>query len=227
MSNINLNGQLSHSWVIKWIHKCIFFYLIANRKHYEWQLSNGHQWQPIDNDHVIETHYCQPGAKGITINFENSRSVLWFFNFFNLLPDIKRHNCLLMSSSMCLHRQVFIDFDKLETTTAGLRVQRLSFLPRRRREAVGWYFRDDQLWREYGSQVRKIYIHLILRGFHKLNSLPLPQSPSMSSSSVSSKDVERQFTLNPRGTFSFTVGSTGYSLDFSSVWYFCYFARFQ
>lgn len=134
----------------------------VNEKHYEWQLSNGRQWLPIDHDHVIETHYCQPGAKGITININQ--------------------------------RQVFIDFDKLQTLTAGLKVQRLSFLPQGQTEDVGWYFRDDQLWREYGSK-----------------------SSSMLSSSVSSGDIEHQFTLNPRGTFSFTVGSTSYSLDFSTM----------
>ncbi|XP_034381698.1 uncharacterized protein si:ch211-244b2.3 [Cyclopterus lumpus] len=134
----------------------------VNGKHYEWQLSHGPQWLPIDNDHVIETHYCQPGAKGITIH-------------------------------MC-HKQVHIDFDKLETQTAGLGVQRLSLLPLGQTEDVGWYFRDDQLWREYGST-----------------------SSGTSSSSVGSGDVERQFALNPRGTFSFTVGSTGYTLDFSTM----------
>ncbi|XP_068573485.1 protein mono-ADP-ribosyltransferase PARP12 isoform X3 [Cebidichthys violaceus] len=134
----------------------------VNGKHYEWQLSNGHQWLPIDNDHVIETHYCQPGAKGITVDFTN--------------------------------RQVFIDFDKLQTLTADLGVQRLSFLRQGQTEDVGWYFRDDQLWREYGSQ-----------------------SSNTLSSSISSANVERQFALSPRGTFSFTVGSTGYSLDFSTM----------
>ncbi|XP_044042671.1 protein mono-ADP-ribosyltransferase PARP11 [Siniperca chuatsi] len=131
-------------------------------KHYEWQLSNGHQWLRIDNDHVIETHYCQPGAKGMTINTS--------------------------------HGQVFIDFDKLQTLNAALKVQRLSFLPQGQTEDVGWYFRDDQLWREYGSQ-----------GSSKL------------ASSISSRDVEHQFTLNPQGTFSFTVGSTGYTLNFSTM----------
>ncbi|XP_074481000.1 uncharacterized protein LOC141761531 isoform X1 [Sebastes fasciatus] len=134
----------------------------VNGKHYEWQLSNGHQWLPVDHDYVIETHYCQPGAKGITLNFSQ-----W---------------------------QVFIDFDKLQTLTAGLKVQRLILLPQGQTEDIGWYFRDDQLWREYGSQ-----------------------SSSMSSSSISSGEIERQFTLNPRGTFRFTVGSTGYSLDFSTM----------
>ncbi|XP_049891920.1 uncharacterized protein si:ch211-244b2.3 [Epinephelus moara] len=134
----------------------------VNGKHYEWQVSNGHQWKPIDNDHVIETHYCQPGAKGITINFDEMK--------------------------------VSIDFDKLETLTPGLKVQRVSFLPRGQTEDVGWYFRDDQLWCEYGSQ-----------------------SSSTLSSSISSRDIEHQFSLNPRGTFSFTVGSTTYSLDFSTM----------
>ncbi|XP_059182336.1 uncharacterized protein si:ch211-244b2.3 [Centropristis striata] len=132
-------------------------------KRYEWQLSNGHTWMPIANDHVIETHYCQPGAKGITINFSNQQ-------------------------------KVFIDFDQLETLPAGLKVQRLSFLLQGQTEDVGWYFRDDQLWREYGSQI----------------------SGSLSSS-ISSLDVEHQFSQNRQGAFSFTVGSTGYTLDFSTM----------
>lgn len=134
----------------------------VNGKHYEWQLSDGHCWLPIDNDHVIETHYRQPGAKGITINTP--------------------------------HGQVSIDFDKLQTLNAALKVQRLSFLPQGQTEDVGWYFRDDQLWREYGSQ-----------------------GTSMLVSSVSSKDVEQQFSLNPQGTFSFIVGSMPYTLDFSTM----------
>ncbi|XP_010885694.1 uncharacterized protein si:ch211-244b2.3 [Esox lucius] len=39
----------------------------ARGSHFEWQLYEGQQWLHIDNDHVIETHYCQPGAKGMTI----------------------------------------------------------------------------------------------------------------------------------------------------------------
>ncbi|KAJ8392358.1 hypothetical protein AAFF_G00077220 [Aldrovandia affinis] len=34
---------------------------------YQWQLNDGQQWVSINNDHVIEAHYCQPGAKGITL----------------------------------------------------------------------------------------------------------------------------------------------------------------
>ncbi|CAJ1054742.1 uncharacterized protein LOC109998776 [Xyrichtys novacula] len=134
----------------------------ANNKYYEWQLLVGHQWQRVDNDHIIETHYCHPGAKGIHINTRNGK--------------------------------VFIDFDEFQTLNAALKVQRLTFLSQGQTEEVGWYFRDDQLWREYGSQ-----------------------SSGMVVSSISSSDVERQFTLNRRGTFSFTVGSTSYTLDFSSM----------
>ncbi|KAG7225690.1 hypothetical protein INR49_012276 [Caranx melampygus] len=115
---------------------------LSQWKHYEWQLLHGLRWLKIDNDHVIETHYCQPGAKGITIN-----------------------------------------------TSHGL-----SFISQGQTEEVGWYFRDDQLWREYGSQ-----------------------GSTMLSSSVTSRDVERQFALNPRGTFTFTVGNTNYILDFSAM----------
>lgn len=131
-------------------------------KQYEWQLLVDRQWMPIDNDHVIETHYCQPGAKGISINTS--------------------------------HGKVFIDFDKLQTPNAALKVQRLSFLSQGQTEDVGWYFRDDQLWCEYGAQ-----------------------SSGRLSSSINSRDIELQFSLNPQGTFRFTVGSTGYSLDFSTM----------
>ncbi|XP_037552106.1 uncharacterized protein LOC119428497 [Nematolebias whitei] len=132
------------------------------RKHYEWQLRSGTQWLRVDNDHVIESHYCQPGAKGITINTSQG--------------------------------QVFIDFDKLQINNPALRVQRLSLLPQGLTEDVGWYYRDDCLWHEYGAQ-----------------------SSSRSASSVSSRDVEGHFALNPRGSLHFTVGSAGYSLDFSSM----------
>lgn len=53
-----------------------------------------------------------------------------------------------------------------------------------------------------------------------LLSPPLHQGSTMKSSSVSSRDVEQQYTLNPQGTFRFTVGSARYGLDFSSMWCF-------
>ncbi|XP_035530374.1 protein mono-ADP-ribosyltransferase PARP12-like isoform X1 [Morone saxatilis] len=134
----------------------------VDSKRYEWQLLVGNQWLRIENDHVIETHYCHAGAKGITINTQ--------------------------------HGKVFIDFDKLQILTGPLKVQRLSFLPPGQTEDVGWYFRDDQLWREYGSL-----------------------TSSRLSSSISSKDVEHQFTLNPQGSFTFTVGSASYRLDFATM----------
>lgn len=43
------------------------------------------------------------------------------------------------------------------------------------------------------------------------------QSGGTFPSSVSSKDIELQFLQNPQGSISFTVGSTGYTLDFASA----------
>uniref|UniRef100_A0A3Q3A7L4 Si:ch211-244b2.3 n=3 Tax=Kryptolebias marmoratus TaxID=37003 RepID=A0A3Q3A7L4_KRYMA len=131
-------------------------------KQYEWQLLSGIQWLRIDNDHVIESHYCQPGAKGITINTNLG--------------------------------QVFIDFDTLQTNNPALRVQRLSFLPQGLTEDMGWYYKDDSLWREYGAQ-----------------------NSGMVTSSISSKDIEHHFSQNAQGALQFTVGSAGYSLDFSTM----------
>lgn len=142
---------------------------------------------------------------------------------------------------VCLHRKVFIDFDKLQTQNSALKVQRLSFVPQGQTEDVGWYYRDDQLWREYGSQVRRIFgtkppgpfdvlgvepwpnfTQIAPQPFFSIPHLfpPLLQGSSMLASSVSSRDVESQFALNPQGRFNFTVGTTGYTLDFSSMWYF-------
>uniref|UniRef100_A0A3Q1K5V5 WWE domain-containing protein n=1 Tax=Anabas testudineus TaxID=64144 RepID=A0A3Q1K5V5_ANATE len=128
-------------------------------KRYEWRLLVGSQWLTIDNDHVIETHYCHPGATGITINTSQGK--------------------------------VFIDFENFQTTNT---VQRLSFLPQNETEEVGWYFRDNNMWCEYGSQ-----------------------GSTTLSSSVSSRDVEHQYTLNPQGSFRFTVGSRGYRIEFSTM----------
>ncbi|XP_024139741.1 uncharacterized protein LOC112153615 [Oryzias melastigma] len=133
-----------------------------NDKCFEWQMLVENQWLRIDSDHVIETHYCQPGAKGMAINTTVG--------------------------------QIFIDFDTLETSQESVRVQRLSLLPPDQPEDVGWYFRDDRLWCEYGSN-----------GSGTLNS------------SVSSKDIERHFMLNPQGNLGFSVGSIGYSIDFSTM----------
>lgn len=58
-----------------------------------------------------------------------------------------------------------------------MRVQRLSCFPPGQTEDIGWYFRDDQLWREYGSQVRKISS---LNAFEPLFFLP-PRTLSASS----------------------------------------------
>uniref|UniRef100_A0A3B3BHL9 WWE domain-containing protein n=1 Tax=Oryzias melastigma TaxID=30732 RepID=A0A3B3BHL9_ORYME len=128
-------------------------------EYYEWQLMIKNRWLRIDGDHVIETHYCQPGAKGMTINTTKGK--------------------------------VFIDFDTLETSNKGVRVQRLSVLPPDQTEDVCWYFRDEHEWWEYGSR-----------------------GPG---TSVSSRDIERHFTLYPQGNLRFTVGSNGYSLDFRTM----------
>ena len=55
-----------------------------------------------------------------------------------------------------LRRPVVIDFDNLQTTNSAMRVQRRSLLPPGQTEDVGWYYRDDQLWLEYGCQVRTV-----------------------------------------------------------------------
>ncbi|XP_028305536.1 uncharacterized protein LOC114465017 isoform X2 [Gouania willdenowi] len=88
-------------------------------------------------------------------------------------------------------RQLVIDFDSMQTSDPALKVQRLVH----QLEDVGWYFRDDHLWREYGSQ----------------------QSYGTQSSSITSKDLEHQFRINPQGSVQFNVGSVQYVLNFSAM----------
>ncbi|XP_064795474.1 uncharacterized protein si:ch211-244b2.3 isoform X2 [Oncorhynchus masou masou] len=135
----------------------------ARGSHFEWQLYEGQKWLSIGNDHVIETHYCQPGAKGM-----------------NIYPSHMG--------------QVYIDFDQIEAQNAAMGVRRLTFLPQGQNEDIGWYFKDNLIWREYGSL-----------------------GPGQGSSSVSSGDVERQYILRPQGTFHFTVGRNSYTLDFTAM----------
>uniref|UniRef100_A0A8C4RYG8 Uncharacterized LOC114662882 n=1 Tax=Erpetoichthys calabaricus TaxID=27687 RepID=A0A8C4RYG8_ERPCA len=52
----------------------------ANNKHYQWMLHDGDQWININHDSIIETHYCQPGAKGIKIFTRDYGSIYLDFN---------------------------------------------------------------------------------------------------------------------------------------------------
>ncbi|CAN9508497.1 unnamed protein product [Ophioblennius macclurei] len=56
----------------------------GHKKPYQWQLEVRGQWLKLDNDHVIECHYCQAGAKGIRIN---SSAGNIFINFDTLRTD--------------------------------------------------------------------------------------------------------------------------------------------
>ncbi|XP_072530285.1 uncharacterized protein [Salminus brasiliensis] len=136
----------------------------ASGNHYEWQLFDGQKWCQICNDHIIESHYCQAGARGMTI--------------YTSLGSL------------------YIDFDALTVRgpVARLSVRRHTFLSNGQTQEVGWYYKDNTNWCEYGSR-----------------------GTGYSSSSVNSQDLEKKYNSNPRGLFQFTVGSTAYSMDFSAM----------
>lgn len=54
------------------------------------------------------------------------------------------------------------DFDLLQlinmTSLYPLTIQRICHIPLGQTEDMGWYFKDDDLWREYGCVVRKIQL---------------------------------------------------------------------
>lgn len=59
----------------------------------------------------------------------------------------------------------------MQTLNVSMKVQRLTFLPEGHTEDVGWYFRDDQLWQEYGCQVREISITQRISNYKHLTGL--------------------------------------------------------
>ncbi|CAM4566999.1 unnamed protein product [Leuciscus chuanchicus] len=137
---------------------------MATGNHFEWQLFNGTEWASIANDFVIEAHYCQPGANGITI-------------YFNI-------------------GAVNIDFD--EMTVSGplrnLSIRRNTLLSPNQKQEVGWYYKDNHRWCEYGSQ-----------GF------------GGRASSIGSDFIEQQYNSNPSGSVQFIVGSMTYNVDFTAM----------
>ncbi|XP_016343359.1 uncharacterized protein LOC107689742 [Sinocyclocheilus anshuiensis] len=136
----------------------------ASGNHFEWQLFNGQQWVSIFNDFVIEAHYCQPGANGITINL-------------NMGP-------------------AYIDFDEMtvDGPLVNFSIRRNTLLSQNQKEVMGWYYKDNHRWCEYGSQ-----------------------GSGGKSSLIRSDFIEQQYNSNPRGSVQFTVGSMTYVVDFTAM----------
>ncbi|KAK2832449.1 hypothetical protein Q7C36_015911 [Tachysurus vachellii] len=137
-------------------------------KPYEWQLFDGQQWLQIQNDIIIEYNYCQPGTKGITIDTDKG--------------------------------PLYIDYDAmtinalLSTTFDGLAVRRLLSLSHNQREDVGWYYKYNNSWCEYGLQ-----------------------GSSNSTSSINSRDIEQHYNSNPTSILQFITGKYKYNLNFSAM----------
>ncbi|KAG1953496.1 protein mono-ADP-ribosyltransferase PARP12 [Pimephales promelas] len=137
---------------------------MATGNHFEWQLFDGAQWDSIANDIVIEAHYCQPGANGITL-------------YFNI-------------------GAVNIDFDQMTVSgpLRNLSIRRNTLLSPYQKQEVGWYYKDNHRWCEYGSQ-----------GF------------GGRASSIGSDFIEQQYNSNPSGSVQFTAGSMTYDVDFTAM----------
>lgn len=66
-------------------------------------------------------------------------------------------------------RQVYIDFDQIEAQNAAMGVRRLTFLPQGQSEDIGWYFKDNLIWREYGSLVSESESFQMVLQYNVLN----------------------------------------------------------
>ncbi|XP_051974908.1 protein mono-ADP-ribosyltransferase PARP12-like [Xyrauchen texanus] len=137
---------------------------MAAGNRYEWQLYDGQRWSSICNDIVIETHYCQPGATGITIY-----------------------------TSM---GSLFIDFEAMTINgpITNLSIRRKMFLNYNQKQKVGWYYKDNHHWFEYGSQ-----------------------GSGGNTSSIGSDYIEQQYNNNPTGSVQFTAGNMIYIVDFTAM----------
>lgn len=193
-------------------------------KYYLWELFNGQQWQEIKNDHIIECNYCQPGAKGITINTHTGWS---FYSFYFCIIQSGVFNWHLANKVFFHFRPLYIDFDAMTLTApfAGFAVRRISFLSHNQEEVMGWYYRDNSYWCEYGVQVQDVSAHrslFITKNTVSVKSLDISglctlptQGSSHRTSSISCQDLERQYSSNPTGSFQFTAGNYSYIVDFS------------
>lgn len=137
---------------------------MATSNLFEWQLFDGQKWSSICNDIFIESHYCQPGATGITIN-----------------------------TSM---GSLYIDFDAMTVSGpfANLSIRRNMFLSHNQKQEVGWYYKDNHRWCEYGSQ-----------------------GLSGNTSSITSDSIEQQYIKNPDGSIQFSAGHMNYTVDFTAM----------
>ncbi|KAJ8268977.1 hypothetical protein COCON_G00115840 [Conger conger] len=75
----------------------------GSRHQYLWQLNDGQQWMNINNDHVIEAHYCQPGARGIKI---------FTANYGRIFIDFDKME--VQGSQLYVRRQIYLAQDEME-----------------------------------------------------------------------------------------------------------------
>lgn len=135
----------------------------ASGNQFEWQLFNGREWVSILNDFVIEAHYCQPGANGITINLDMGPA--------------------------------YIDFDEMTVDSLDyFSIRRNTLLSYNQKEVMGWYYKDNHRWCEYGSQ-----------------------GSDGRSSLIKSDFIEQKYNSNPRGSVQFAVGTMSYKVDFTAM----------
>ncbi|MFT7806239.1 uncharacterized protein LOC105020396 [Arapaima gigas] len=90
--------------------------------------------------------------------------------------------------------QIYIDFDKMEIQGSHFSVHRQTILSSDEKEEIGWYYKDNRRWYEYGTQ-----------------------GSAGVRSSVNSGDIEQEYNRCPEGTVHFTTGSMSYSIDFTAM----------
>ncbi|KAA0721156.1 hypothetical protein E1301_Tti020652 [Triplophysa tibetana] len=130
----------------------------------EWQLFDGSQWSSICNANIIETHYCQPGASGITLHTSIG--------------------------------SLYIDFDAMTVSgiCGNVLVRRNTFLSINQKQDVGWYYKDNKRWCQYGAQ-----------------------GAGGNKSSITSDYIEQQYNQNPNGSVRFSAGHMTYIVDFTAM----------
>ncbi|MGH0134151.1 UNVERIFIED_CONTAM: hypothetical protein FKN15_029284 [Acipenser sinensis] len=111
---------------------------------------------------------------------------------------IETHFCQPGAQGIALftldYGRIFLDFDKMEIQGGQMTPYRQTSLSQDETEEYLWYFFENRHWHEYGSQ-----------------------GSSKTKASVTSRDIEQQYQMNPQGSCKFTAGNVAYSLNFSAM----------
>uniref|UniRef100_A0A4W5LGG2 WWE domain-containing protein n=1 Tax=Hucho hucho TaxID=62062 RepID=A0A4W5LGG2_9TELE len=207
----------------------------ARGSHFVWQLYEGQRWLSVDNDHVIETHYCQPGAKGMNIYPSHmgvaiapsaptviaspppSAGYTWeFMGEEGVWIEYQTPSCSLDSAGI---ERLYQQNPKGQIRfKAGRYSYTLDFSGMCQTNVHIGTKRTVRRTQCEAQQTSSGGMGLQSRWqFQDVDGSWKDFAKRSGTCSVSSQDIEAQYQQNPNGTMNFTTRSFSYQLDFSAL----------